>query len=175
MEVITLDSSLLDLLKQITLFDLILVVSLIIIIVGVLITQKNRIKKLLNKWRKDKNDEEDFNQLVYDLKDSVEEIRLTMKQYKENCDQDREAIKNLTEIVVKMEEKNSKTQRAELKEKIERIYSECHPAQKCTDMQFETLKDLIEEYEAHGGVNSFVHTTVEPEMYEWARIKKIRE
>ena len=169
------DSSLLDLLKEITLFDLILVISLLVIIIGILITQRNKINKLLHKWRKDKNDKEDFNQLVFDLKDSVEEIKETMKQYKKNCDQDREAIKNLTDIVVKMEEKNSKTQRAGLKEKIERIYSECHPAQKCTDMQFETLKDLIEEYEAHGGINSFVHSTVEPEMYEWQRMKKIRE
>ena len=73
-----------------------------------------------------------------------------------------------------MQERNSKTKRAEIKEKIERIYRECHPSMTCTDMALETLKELIEEYEVHGGINSFVHSTVEPEMYEWKVIKKIR-
>ena len=72
-----------------------------------------------------------------------------------------------------MEERNSKTKRAEIKEKIERIYRECHPAMMCTDMQLEALKDLIEEYEEHGGVNSFVHSKVEPEMFEWQVIEMI--
>jgi hypothetical protein len=43
----------------------------------------------------------------------------------------------------------------------------------CTDMAFETLRDLIEEYEAHGGVNSFVHSVVEQEMHNWKRVSRI--
>ena len=43
----------------------------------------------------------------------------------------------------------------------------------CTDMQFETLMDLIEEYEEHGGVNSFVHNVVQPEMHVWNKISRI--
>jgi hypothetical protein len=84
-------------------------------------------------------------------------------------------IKEVTQKVDRMEERNSKTNRAELKEKIERIYRECHPAMTCTDMAFETLRDLIEEYEEHGGDNSFVHSKVEKEMYEWKIVSVVKE
>lgn len=187
------DASLFELLSKVTLLDLIWTLLLIITIVGILISQKKRISKLLDKWRKSKNDEEDFEKLVYSLKDSVDNLKSTMGQYQKNrehdledsrkirsemykvIDKQSEGIRNLTEIVVKMQERNSKTKRAEIKEKIERIYRECHPSMTCTDMAFETLRELIEEYEVHGGINSFVHSTVEPEMYEWKVIKSIKE
>lgn len=185
--------SLLELLSQVTVVELIVTIILITTVIAILGSQKKRISNLMNKWRKDKNEEEDFNQLVYNLKDSVSELKKTMDQYQKNREHDREdsrkirkemydvmdkqseGIRNLTDIVVEMQKKNSKTKRAEIKEKIERIYRECHPSMTCTDMAFETLKELIEEYEAHGGINSFVHSTVEPEMYEWKVIKKIKE
>ena len=146
----------------------------------------------MNKWRKTKNDEEDFNHLVYNLKTSVGEINNALEQIAQNRTHDREdsrriraemyavmdkqseSIDNLTKIVVEMQKKNSKTKRAEIKEKIERIYRECHSAMTCTDMQYETLKELMEEYEEHGGNNSFVHTTVEPEMHLWEKITQIK-
>ena len=87
----------------------------------------------------------------------------------------KQEINNLKQEIINVHEKDSKTKRAEIKEKIERIYGECHPAMTCTDMQFEVLKELIEEYEEHGGVNSFVHTTVEPEMHTWNKIYRIRK
>ena len=162
------DESLLELLQKVTLYDLIWSLLLIIFIIGVLISQKKRISKFMNKWRKDKNDEENFDNLVYELRDSVSDMKKTINKQTED-------IKNLTLIVVEMQKRDSKTKRAEIKEKIERIYSECHPAMTCTDMQFEVLKELIEEYEEHGGVNSFVHSTVQPEMYTWHKIMKIKE
>jgi hypothetical protein len=185
-------NSLLDLMTKVTVFDLISALLFISIIICALISQKKRISKLMHRWRKDKNEEEDFKTLVYNLQDSVKSLKTTMDSFKKDREHDREdsrkirnemykvidkqsdGIRNLTEIVVKMQERNSKTKRAEIKEKIERIYRECHPTMTCTDMAFETLKELIEEYEVHGGINSFVHSTVEPEMYEWKVTKKIR-
>lgn len=185
------NKSLFELLSKVTLFDLVWALALIIAVVCILMSQKKRISKLLDKWRKDKNNEENFEQLVYNLKDSVSALQTTMKQYQENRNSDREdsrkirdemykiinrqsrGIEKLTNIVVEMQKMNSKTKRAEIKEKIERIYRECHPTMTCTDMALETLKELIEEYEVHGGINSFVHSTVEPEMYKWKIIKKI--
>ena len=35
-----------------------------------------------------------------------------------------------------------------------------------------TLEDLIEEYEAAGGENSFVHSLVQKEMYAWEKIER---
>lgn len=190
------DSSLLELLTEVTLYDLIWALILLATFMVIVVTQKKRISKWLDKWRKDKNEEEDFNKLVYDLKDSIE--KLSERVQKNQDDRDKEllryrddsrkirdemykvmsnqskSIETLNKKVDRMEERNSKTKRAELKEKIERIYRECHPTQTCTDMAFETLKDLIEEYEEHGGDNSFVHSKVEKEMYEWERVELVK-
>lgn len=187
------NNSLLDLLTKVTLFDLIWTLCLIAVVIGILASQKKKISEWMNKWRKDKNEEENFNTLVYQLKDSVNELHSAIEQISQNRKHDREdsrrirdemymvmdkqseSIDHLTQIVVAMQKKNSKTKRAEIKEKIERIYSECHPAMTCTDMQYETLKELIEEYEEHDGSNSFVHSTVEPEMHLWKKINRIKK
>lgn len=190
------DSSLLELLTKVTLYDLVWALILIITFIGIVVSQKKKISKWLDKWRKNKNEEEDFTKLVFDLKDSIE--KLSEKVDKNQTDRDKELrhyredskkirdemykvlnsqseeIKNITKTIGVMQEKQSKTKRAELKERIERIYSECHPSQTCTDMAFETLRELIEEYEEHGGVNSFVHSIVEKEMYEWERVATVR-
>ena len=183
--------TLMELLTQVTVIDLILALTIIVVIVGILIAQKDKISNKLNKWRKVENEKEDFKKLVYELK-------TTMESYQENREHDREdsirirkemydvidkqsetiekqsgMIEELKDIVVKMQEKNAKTKRAELKKDIEGLYRECHPHMKCTKMALETLRDLIEEYEEHGGDNSFVHTIVEPEMCTWQIVENI--
>lgn len=186
------NESLYEIFKTVTLLDLIWTMCLLITIIGIFASQKKRILRWLNRWRKTKNDEENFNHLVYNLKSSVEEINNTLEQIFKNREHDREdsrrirsemyavmdkqseSIDHLTQTAMDIQKKNSKTKRAEIKEKIERIYSECHLAMTCTDMQYETLKELIEEYEEHGGTNSFVHTTVEPEMHLWEKITRIK-
>ncbi len=185
-------ASMLDLLSKVTLLDFLWALCLIVAIVLLIVSQKQKLSDWLNNWREHKNKKENFQQLVYNLQDSVSDLKITMNQYQKNREHDRadsrkirdemyqvineqsQGIRNLTEIIVSMQEKNSKTKRAEIKEKIERIYRECHPSMTCTDMALETLKELIEEYEAHGGLNSFVHSTVEPEMIEWKIIKQIK-
>lgn len=176
------NESILELLQKVTLYDLIWSLLLIIAVIGILISQKKRISKFMNRWRKDKNEEENFTKLVFDLRDSVAEIKQELGRIKDNRDEmhkeiskQSESIENLTTIVVDMQKRDSKTKRAEIKEKIERIYSECHPGMTCTDMQYEILRELIAEYEEHGGKNSFVHSTVEPEMCTWNKIYRIKE
>lgn len=186
-----------ELLYEVSGADLLFAISLIIILTILLVAQKNKISQLLNKWRKTKNDKEDFHALVYTLNDTLKDLSEEVRQNQKNRDKEllhyrddsrkirdemykiingqSQDIKKLTEIVAEMREKDSKTKRAEIKEKIERIYRECHPSMTCTDMQLEVLKELIEEYEEHGGVNSFVHSTVEVEMYEWKIVTKIKE
>lgn len=187
--------SLSELLTEVTVDSLIWAFILIAIVVGIVASQKNKIQKNLNKWRKCKNDEEDFHSLVYTLNDTLKNLSEEVRQNQQNRDKEllqyrddskkirdemykvineqSKKIEKLTEITLEIQEKNSKTKRAEIKEKIERIYRECHPNMKCTDMAFETLQDLIEEYEEHGGLNSFVHTTVEKEMYEWEIVDSV--
>ena len=168
------DKSIMELLEEVSGADLLFALFLIIALGVILFTQKGKISKHLNKWRKTKNEDEDFHALVYELKNSIETLSKEVKQNQETMNVQSESIAELKDIVIKMQEKNSETKRAEIKEKIERIYRECTHEQICTEMQFESLKDLIEQYEKHGGDNSFVHTTVQPEMYKWQIVKEVR-
>lgn len=168
------DKSIMELLEEVSGADLLFALFLIIALGVILITQKGKISKHLNKWRNTKNEEEDFHALVYELKNSIETLSKEVKQNQETMNVQATNIAELKDIVIKMQEKNSETKRAEIKEKIERIYRECINEQICTEMQFESLKDLIEQYEKHGGDNSFVHTTVQPEMYKWQIVKEVR-
>lgn len=68
------------------------------------------------------------------------------------------------------EKKNNKRIRAELKDKISQSYRYYHSIGKINDMESEALEDLIEEYEAADGKNSFVHSVVQKEMYIWERV-----
>ena len=189
------DSSLLELLTTVTLYDLVWALSLVTITVGIIVSQRKKISKFLDRWRKEKNEEEDFHALVYALKSSIESLSQEVKRNQEIKDQEllnyrddsrrirdemyrvmntqSESIAELKATVLKIQEINSETKRAEIKEKIERIYRECTHEQACTEMQFESLKDLIEQYEKHGGLNSFVHSTVEPEMYRWEIVHEV--
>ena len=198
------NKSIMELLNEVSGVDLLLAFILITAVIVLIFTQKGRISKLLNKWRKTKNDEDTFHSLVYDLKDSIDKLGEKVNKNQENRDkellryrddsrkirdemykiineqsktikQQSEDIKELTKIIVKMQEKNSETKRAEIKEKIERIYRECTGGQMCTEMQFESLRDLITQYEKHGGDNSFVHSIVEKEMYKWQIISSVKE
>ena len=185
------DDTLMELLNSVTLMDLVWALVLIATVVVIVVTQKKRISKWLNKWRKDKNDEDDFKELVASLKESVDSLKADMKTYQENREHDRAdskkiqkeiyeaidkqkaSIADLKQVTLDIQQKNAKTKRAELKEKIERLYRECSPTKTCTHMAYETLKELIEEYEENGGINSFVHSKVEPEMVTWTRVEAI--
>ena len=190
------NKAIMELLERVSGIDLILAIFLIIALGVLVITQKDKLLKQLNKWRTTKNEEDDFHSLVYRLEKSIEALGKTVKQNQENRDNEllkyrddsrkirdemykvmnaqSESIKELRETVLQIQEKNSETKRAEIKEKIERIYRECTHEQVCTEMQFESLKDLIEQYEKHGGINSFVHTIVQVEMYKWQIINEVK-
>lgn len=191
------DKSVMELLHEVSGAELLIAILLIIALCVLVLTQKEKLSKHLNKWRTEKNEEEDFHALVYELKNSIEKLSKEVKENQENRDKEllhyrddsrkirdemykvmnnqSDSIRELKETVLQIQEKNSETKRAEIKEKIERIYRECTHEQVCTEMQFESLKDLIEQYEKHGGDNSFVHTTVQPEMYKWQVVKEVRK
>lgn len=191
------DKSILELLTEVSGADLLFALALIIALGVLFFTQKGKLSKHLNKWRKTKNEEEDFHSLVYELKNSMEKLSKEVSQNQKNRDeellhyrdqsrqireemykvinQQTKGLAELKEVVLQIQEKNSETKRAEIKEKIERIYRECCNEQVCTEMQFESLKELIDQYEKHGGTNSFVHTTVQPEMYKWQIIKEVHK
>lgn len=178
------NESILKLLAEVKATDFILAVILIFVLYLTLKTQQNKIQKYLNKWRKKENQKESFQDLVFQTNENVKELASQFKEHtkdykdlKDNVyrrlDSQSKQIEDLKDMTIEIQKKNSETKRAEIKEKIERIYWECTVAQTCTKMQFETLKDLIDQYEKHGGDNPFVHATVLPEMYKWRQIEKL--
>lgn len=78
--------------------------------------------------------------------------------------------RSIDERFLESEQRNNKRIRAELKDKISQSYRYYHALGKINDMELEALEDLIEEYEAAAGENSFVHSVVQKEMYTWEKI-----
>ncbi|GEM_PF-6123592 len=185
------DKNLYTLLNTVKLVDVIVTIGLFILIGGLLITQRKKIKEAMEHWRAKRNFEDTIMASINTLKESdkylreyidrvwstMEKARDTSKEIRGEMYSDIKDIsidlKNVTTKLDDMEKKNNLSKQAELKEKIEKLYRECHANMVCTDTAFETLKDLIADYERHGGKNSFVHSLVQPEMYTWDRIKTI--
>lgn len=179
------------LLNTVKLVDVIVTVCLFVLIAGIIITQKKKIKEFMEHWREKRNFEDTIIDSINGLKESdrllqenidkvwntMESARDTSKEIRDEMYSDIKCIStDLKDVVNKMdvmEQKNNLSKQADLKEKIEKLYRECHAHMVCTDTAFETLKDLIADYERHGGKNSFVHSLVQPEMYTWDRIKTI--
>lgn len=97
------------------------------------------------------------------LSDSIEVLSKKIDEMQRNTDKRFE----------ESEQKNNKRIRAELKDKISQSYRYYHSLGKINDMELEALEDLIEEYEAADGENSFVHSVVQKEMYTWEKIERI--
>ena len=175
-----------EILNAVKLIDVIVTLALFIVIVGIIVTQKDKIKELFEAWRKKKNFEENAvtliskNQKKIDyLEDTMtkarqQSIEIRAKMY-DDLDEVKGDVKSIVTTLDSMQKKAELSKRTDIKDKIERIYRECNEAQKITDMQYETLKELIEDYERHGGTNSFIHSVVQKEMYDWEIIKKIPE
>lgn len=154
------------------------VLAILLLVIAELIKHRKDIARALNQWAKRKQEKDELLKMVYENKKAIE-------QYAENRVHDREQSfeiqKQLTDaidtIIAKLEalsekhdsfeERQNKRVRAELKDRISRLYQYYHEKQEWNDMEKEALIDLIEEYETAGGVNSFVHSVVLPESYQW--------
>lgn len=119
--------------------------------------------KALEKYRKLRNDSEAKDNLINDTKKDVDKLNSDMLVISQKVD-------NLLVMIQTEREERLKRDRAKLKKDIKEIYQKCNTTKTITHMDMNTLEDLIEEYEAAGGKNSFVHTTVQKEMYAWEEV-----
>lgn len=143
------------------------------------------------KWVKDKKKDHEILMDVCKKVDEYADNRIHDRQQSfkiqsdliESNKQLEHSIKDIFILISKMEKKtderfeesekkNKKRLRAELKEKIAAIYRRHHKINTINAMEFEVLKDLIKEYEAADGMNSFVHDTVEKEMHLWDKTEQ---
>lgn len=184
-------NKLLDLMNTVRAIDIFATLSLLLFICGMIFKYRNALKGILESWRKQRNFEDDIMTSLrsmkqrYDelddairfLEDSMYQAKQTSKEIQNQMYQTINDVSDDVKMVLasidEMQKKEELSRRANIKAKIEQIYRECADSKCCTDTQFETLKDLIEDYERHGGHNSFVHSLVEKEMYTWDIIEHI--
>lgn len=125
--------------------------------------------------------------------ESVQALEETVKTYQDNRVHDREQSfriqKELTDAIQAVsdqlqalknqiddsEKAQKKRVRAELKDRIGQAYRYYNQLGSWNSMEKEALEGLIEEYEAAGGENSFVHSKVQKEMYTWTLVEKEKE
>lgn len=105
-----------------------------------------------------------------ELTDAQKELANAISSISEKID---EMQKNTDKRFQESEQKNNKRIRAELKDKISQSYRYYHALGTINDMELEALEDLIEEYEAADGSNSFIHSIVQKEMYIWEKVNRV--
>nr|DAK31280.1 MAG TPA: hypothetical protein [Caudoviricetes sp.] len=96
------------------------------------------------------------------------EIRNNLAKSIENISDKIDQMKNDTDKRFKENEaKENKRVQAELKDRISQSYRCYHIKNQINKMELESLEGLIASYESYGGLNSFVHSVVQKEMYTW--------
>lgn len=163
------NNSIIQLLNTVKLVDVIVTAGLFFLIAGVLLTQRSKIKACLDHWHEKRTFEETVMKCITDNREDIELVRKKVANLEAAVD----VIQEIKMTLDNMQEKERLSKQANIKDKIERIYRESNQSKVCTDMQLETLKGLIQDYERYGGENSFVHSVVVKEMYTWKVIKMI--
>lgn len=125
--------------------------------------------------------------------ESVHVLEETVKTYQDNRVHDREQSfqiqKELTDAIQTLSDQlqalknqldalevaQNKRDRAKLKDRIGQAYRYYTARGWWNPIEKESLEGLIEEYEAAGGENSFVHSRVQKEMYTWTLVEKEKE
>lgn len=79
----------------------------------------------------------------------------------------KDKVNVLGQMMIDMQNKADATERARLKDRISQAYRYYHEKGTWNKMEKEAFEDLIADYEAHGGENSFVHSVCEPESWTW--------
>ena len=113
------------------------------------------------------NDRNQSLRIQEQLTKAIQEINDKLDKMK--YDTDMRFLENQKQLQ-ETKEKTDKRTRAEMKDKISRAYRYYHAKKTWNYMEKEALLDLIEEYEAAGGQNSFIHSVVVPEMCLWEEI-----
>lgn len=135
----------------------------VVAIVGgvvVVLRYLEKYRTLRNEHDKYKRQVEQHQDIIDDLKTEVDGMKTNYEDLKETLDKALTAINELSTY-------NKKRDMAALKDSIRHCYSVYHERGSVTEMEKESLEDLIASYEDAGGKNSFVHSLVVPEMYTW--------
>lgn len=139
----------------------------IVAIIGataILIKYLERYRALRNEHDAYKTKVDKHQSIIGDLQEEVGDMKVNYDHLETTLNAALQAINDLSAY-------NKKRDMAELKDSIRHCYSIYHDRGTITEMEKESLEDLITSYEDAGGKNSFVHNIVQKEMYEWQVIR----
>lgn len=148
---------------------------------GAIVAASVTLYKWLEKYRDLKNTIESYKKTVAKNKSDIEELKKEVALMKEDFktikteeDADFEKLNSkldcLSRSISEILDYNKVRDRADIKNQIRSLYDTYHTRQSITKNEKETLYDLVSSYENAGGINSFVHTLVVPEIPTWTEI-----
>lgn len=182
------EKSLYELMNEVSIVDFAAALLLISVIVVLIASQKDKLHEMFESWRKKTNFNENVMELINQLTEQNKQLaeqnnkfQADLRKFAENRSNDREVSKQIRDNLYgdinklhnqidELRESNKKSTRASIKDKIRVLYNHCHSIQKITDIEWDTLNDLIDDYESNDGTNSFIHSKVAIEMYKWERV-----
>lgn len=122
-----------------------------------------------------KRHSQELNEIRAELTAVREESEKSDIDFKDQLKGINDKIGVLSRMLIEMQENEDRSKRHELHDRIAQLYRYYHeryinnvPEGVWSQMEKEAFDGLILDYEAHGGKNSFVHTTCQPESALWS-------
>lgn len=151
-------------LRDVSLYDFL---ATIVFIIGVITYVSSKVHKLLESYRKSINEFEEYSNDIKKHSKAISKLKMEDDTIHSDISKLSGNVNELRQMLVDMQKKNDDCERARLKNEISKAYQRFHKVRKWSSMEKEAMEDLIEQYEACGGMNSFVHKKVQVEMYTW--------
>lgn len=166
-------------LKHMSGYTVVMWVMFFVVVIGGIIASTIKVYRILEKYREMRNFQENHIKEIEKHSNAIEELKKAYNSLKftQNeicaCIQETNAnVQNLVEKIDDMSHRQDEQDQARLKNIISQQYSVYHKSREITEMQKESLISLIKAFEIAGNHNTFVHETVEPELYTWTVIEE---
>lgn len=154
-------------LKNMSAYNLVLIIIAIILIIGLVIGITIKLYNVVERYRKARNSIEEKDNIIDKHTKNIQELKQDSLAMKDNIKTINEKIDTLYDTLIKINENQNEREMANLKDRIRQSYSYYNNKKEWNSMERESLEGLIQSYENCGGENSFVHSVVEKEMYNW--------
>lgn len=151
-------------LRDVSLYDFL---ATMVFVIGVITYVSSKVHKLLESYRKSINEFEEYSNDIKKHSKAIAKLKMEDDTIHSDISKLSGNVDELRQMLVDMQKKNDDCERARIKNEISKAYQRFHKVKKWSSMEKEAMEDLIEQYEACGGMNSFVHKKVQVEMYTW--------
>lgn len=153
--------------KKLSAYEFITDILVIAFIVGAIVFACIKIYQAMEKYRRIVNEFEKAHEMLLQHEQYIKDLKAADTKFQKQMDGFDTKLDGLTDSLKTMQDRSDTKNRASLKNEISKMYRRFNKTKKWTEMDKNTLEDLIASYEDCGGKNSFVHSVVQKEMYSW--------